>query len=260
MAVTLSNPKKNQARLGLECLETREVLSWSAIPPTVLPSGGDRFTLTRSDRDGVYRDTDRISNNEVDSYKFTAQRSGLYTFEAGRAGSSSRIDTVIALFDSAGKRTSYNDDASSNTTNSKMTVSLVAGRTYTLGITNYRGTSNGLYEIKISPPRITATNSTGLGRVSSSGNATLEGTTLTVTLDGQTMNNFGKTIHSFTVKILDRNGQSIHTGVYADQFRTAGRWELSTSDPARRSRTYPYDVSHLDLFRASKIYIVVHYA
>src|SRR5262245_58983996 len=96
---TMSSAFKNRARPDIECLEDRRLRSWGSTPPISLPSGGDRFTFNRASDDGMYRTVDRISRGEVDSYKFTAQRTGKYTFEASKA-TGSRIDTVVALYDS----------------------------------------------------------------------------------------------------------------------------------------------------------------
>src|SRR5262245_38346700 len=124
----MSKPNK-RFQPHVEKLEERALLSWGSTVPAVLnltAPGNDRYVITNFGNDATYTKTDAITRGEVDLRRFTAPRTGTYTFEARAAGGSS-IDTVTALFSDVGKRLAYNDDATPTTHNSKFTYPLVAG-------------------------------------------------------------------------------------------------------------------------------------
>ena len=56
------------------------------------------------------------------------------------------------MFNASGGRLAYNDDISATNRNSRLTVSLTAGQTYYLGVTNYSGAPNGNYTWAIDCP------------------------------------------------------------------------------------------------------------
>lgn len=254
----MSDNFKNRARLGVEDLESRELMSWGAVPPSVMPTtGGDRFTITRTSNDGVYRDTDQVNRSETDYYKFVAQRTGTYTFQAKKA-SSSQIDTVVALYNGYGNRIAYNDDANANTTNSKMTANLTAGRTYTFAVTKYNGSANGIYNLTFTPPSIGNSAEVGGGDFYSYGSATLSGTNLQLYLYGYTNDAFSYADHQIEVQILDRSGNPIHTGSWIRGFRTAG--DFVPGSPTSDFDTWNFDLSGFDMSRASRIWVRVSYS
>jgi hypothetical protein len=139
-----------------------------------------------------------------------------------------------------------------------MTVSLTAGSSYTFAVSNYNGSPNGSYKLKFTPPTLFGSASTDLGKIYSSGNATLSGTTLTVYLYGQTMTNFDRTLHHINVRILDLNGRAIHSGGWYQSFTTAGTW--IPGDPTHDSGTWTFNLSGWDLSRASQLSISVGYS
>jgi hypothetical protein len=185
---------------------------------------------------------------------FVAQRSGTYTFEAKANGS--KIDTVAALFDTGGKRLAYND-AASNTRYSKFQLELLAGRTYVFDITNQTGSKTGKYRAVITAPVLYAEAETGLGRIMSSGNATLDNANLRLYLYGQTKTSFDFTDHYIEVQILDLNGQPIHTGLWRRVLSTAAFYRPGA--PETDFDIWNIDVSYIDLSRASRLSVVVGY-
>lgn len=250
------NANAKRVRLGVECLEGRELMSWGAVPPATRPAGGDRWTVSRYGADGVFRHTAGITRGEVESYSFTARKTGLYTFQA-KAAANSRIDTVMALYDSLGRLRTFDDDGGAVGTDSKMTFRLVGGQRYAVAVTNYNGTAYGSFNLSVAEPMLTAYASTDLGRISSSGDATLRGTTLTLHLNGQTMTSFDYTDHYIQVRILDANGRAIHNGYWQRGFRTAG--DFVPGNPNRRERSWDINLSGWNLSRAASLEVTVGY-
>lgn len=141
-----SSSRKNCA-VQFETLETRLALTWAGVPPlSVTPTVPVAVTLnSQSDATG----TATIATTEVDYYAFTATVGGAYSIAATTP--SSNVDTVIGIFNSAGQRIAYNDDAGGST-DSRVTVNLTAGTKYYLGVTNYVASSRGAYTWSIDGP------------------------------------------------------------------------------------------------------------
>src|SRR5258708_6442934 len=90
--------RNNARRPAVECLENRVVLSWTAVPPATVnlaAAADDHFNISSFGTAGGFATTSKIASKEVDFHKFTALRTGSYTFEAQASGSG--IDTVEAL-------------------------------------------------------------------------------------------------------------------------------------------------------------------
>jgi hypothetical protein len=244
---------KPTVRLGVETLEGRELMSWGATPPAVLnTSGADRFTINRLNRDGGYTQTDQISRGEADFYTFTAQRTGRHTFMAN-ATTGSRIDTAIALYDSAGRRIAYDDDSGVGN-NSKMTANLTAGRTYTFGVSKYNSSHNGSYNLNFKPPSLYGSADTDNLDAWENGSASLVGSTLRLELYGHTQRWGYYTDHYIEVTIMDRNGRPLHSGVFSLEFRTD---VLPWGDPRDRSDSATFNLSDWDLSNASYLSVTV---
>jgi hypothetical protein len=234
------------------------LLSWTSTPPSsvnVKAASSDRITITSFDRDGNYSRTNSITRNEVDYRTFIPQRSGVYTFEA--LAYRSRIDTVAALYDRNGRRLAYNDDVSSNNSNSKFSYSLSAGTTYVFAVTNYKTHPKGGYRVVITAPAVGGTAKVGDIDFYSEATATLNGTNLHLTLYGLAGLPFYVTDHTVEVKILDRSGQPIHIGSYSRSFRTS-RVPFD-GNPRSDYQEWDINVSNLDLSRASRLSITASY-
>jgi hypothetical protein len=136
-------------RLFVEHLEDRLTPSWGSIPPAVISPPLNATPVTLSAQ-GNATGNAIISTTEIDWYKFLVPASGNYSFQA--ATPLSNLDTVAALYSSAGSRINYNDDASSTNRDSAFGASLVPGKIYYLGITNYINTVGGSYTWTITGP------------------------------------------------------------------------------------------------------------
>ncbi len=141
-------PRNRRIRLFLERLEDRLTPSWSSVPPATVPVPS-LYTPVVLDTLGDAAGDSSIATTEVDWYRFTAPAGGTYVFQTTTPGS---LDTVMGIYSSTGLRGAYNDDVSTSNTDSRITVSLTAGRTYSLGITNYLGTPGGSYSWSINGP------------------------------------------------------------------------------------------------------------
>jgi hypothetical protein len=141
--------RPSKLRRRFELLEDRLNFSWGSTPSSTIkpPSSPVAVTLD-SQRDAT--GTASIASTEIDWYRFTATVSGSYSLEATTPSSS--LDTVLGLYKSSGKRVAYNDDISGSDNDSRVSVSLTAGKKYLLGITNYKGTPGGAYTWKIDGP------------------------------------------------------------------------------------------------------------
>lgn len=156
----MTQPSQERRRKSLafrpdaEALEGRVVLSWAGAPPATINLKtplADRFNVSFPIVGGFYQNS-AITRGELDLYTFKAPRTGTYTLLASRTFGS--INTVEGLFDSTGKRLAFNDDTSRISTNSRISITLQAGQTYVLGITNYTRTPNGQYLVTITPPSV----------------------------------------------------------------------------------------------------------
>ena len=74
-----------------------------------------------------------VGPKDVDMYQFVAPDSRQYTFKTVTDIENS-ADTVIRVFDNLGNQVAINDNASSTTTASSVTLSMLAGQTYYIGV------------------------------------------------------------------------------------------------------------------------------
>jgi hypothetical protein len=138
----LSTRTKPKATLQLEQLEERLTPSWAGTAPALIkpPTVFTQVNLDfQSDAGGVAA----ISNNEVDWYRFTARATHSYTFQVLHQGGS--LDPVIGVFNAAGSRLATNNDVNSTDHDSRLSVNLVAGQMYYLGVTSNTGSPGGNY-------------------------------------------------------------------------------------------------------------------
>ena len=138
---------QSRARLGVESLEGRDTPSWGPIPPSLVPIPASPAAVAFNSS-GSATDSAAISSGEVDWYRFTVG-AGSYLFKATTPTSS--VDTVIGLYNAAGRRVGYCDDMTGTNTDSRLVVNL-SGGTYYLGVTKYVGTANGSYSWYIGAP------------------------------------------------------------------------------------------------------------
>ena len=90
----------------------------------------------------------RISTDETDWFRVNV-KAGKYTFVATTPNSD--LDAVIAIYNADGERVAFNDDIGSSNLNSRVTVTLPAGK-YFYGVTNFEGTEGGTYNWAILGP------------------------------------------------------------------------------------------------------------
>ena len=144
-------PAPRPARLQIESLEARQVLSAADLLPTLdelRASTNDVYPadLTLDNQQRVVRQEVNIWG-EVDLYSFTPAWSGVYRFAAD--GLRAAMDPVIAVYDPTGTRIAFNDDATLRTNNSATTASLTAGMVYQFAVTSYDARSAGKYSASI---------------------------------------------------------------------------------------------------------------
>lgn len=145
--LSASRPSPHRlARLSVDQLEDRLTPSWGSVPPAVIAPPANAIPVVQNSK-GDANGPASITANEVDWYKFTAASSGVYTFQA-----IGPLDTVTGLYSKTGGRLAFNDDISSTNRNSRFTLSLSAGKTYYLGVTNYTYTSGGTYSWSLDGP------------------------------------------------------------------------------------------------------------
>lgn len=138
--------------LALEALESREVPTISNLLPTMAELEASttdifRIDLSLGNQQRVVRQETNLAG-EVDIYSFTPLWSGSYRF-TGDALRGSKMDPVIAVYDSAGDRIAFNDDASSRTTNSLASATLTAGVTYQFAVSSYDTATVGKYSVSV---------------------------------------------------------------------------------------------------------------
>ena len=131
------------------------MLTWAGVPPLAVTLSASPVAVTlnaAADASGA----PTIGTTEVDYYAFTAPRAGNYTISATTPASS--LNTVLAVFSSAGQRLAYNNDITNATnTDSRLTIALTAGVKYYVGITNASTASRGSYTWTIDGPAATST-------------------------------------------------------------------------------------------------------
>jgi hypothetical protein len=148
--------RTRQANLTVEALEDRLALSWGGIPPAQVTVGVR--TAAQFDADRIAWGQAAITRNEVDYYTFIAPVAGSYTFSTWNAND--QLDTVLGVFRatannaSTANRVGYNDDVASGEVWSQKTISLLAGKRYFVGITNYRNTPGGSYYWRVDGPSV----------------------------------------------------------------------------------------------------------
>lgn len=142
-------------KLSVNSLEERLMPSWGSTPPATVTAPTSNVAQVSLDTNGDATGNASVATTETDWYKFTATTGGTYVIDATTP--SSNLDTVAAVYTSTGSRVGYNDDAASGTTDSKVTVTLTAGQSYFLGVTNYTGSAAGSYTWKIDGPATTVT-------------------------------------------------------------------------------------------------------
>lgn len=245
---------KNGFRPTLETMDERLLPSWGVTPPASVnfAVASDQFTVTSFGGKGEYYHTSSITRGEVDYRTFVAQRSGIYTFEAQKSGSS--IDTVAALYTAGGSRLAFNDDAP-GTTNSRFYASLAAGQTYVLGVTNYNGRPGGAYRAVITPPAVSGSNLFSRNGVGTRADATLAGSQLTVNLRATNNTYSVVSTHRVNVTIVDLSGRAIHTGSWSIAVVSGGQFVLGV--PSYPTRAHTFDLSGFDLSRASRVIVNV---
>jgi hypothetical protein len=142
-------PIQRRRRLTVEQMEDRVVPSWGGVPPTIVPvpTGAMQVYLNGYGQGSGSAD---IAADEVDWYKLIAPASGSYTIRTDN--SASGLDTVIGLYGAGGGRIAYNDDVTLTDVSSSVTLNLVKGATYYLGVTNYNSTPDGAYGWSICGP------------------------------------------------------------------------------------------------------------
>jgi hypothetical protein len=242
-------------RPTVEALEDRQLLSWGSLPPPVvnLHSANDYHYNIGFGTAGGYSQTNAIVNQvEVDYRTFTAQRSGLYTFDA-QATPGSGIDTVAALYDTGGNRLASNDDYGGSL-NSHFTRSLTAGQTYVFGITNYNGSPIGAYRATIAPPSLSANSAKGGNGWFASGDATLTRSNLHLDLSATDSSLFSPHTDRVYVQILGLNGQPLFQNVWSHSVSTVGTLVPGASSA---SGSWNIDLSAFDLSQASSLRVWV---
>ena len=151
--------RRNSARKSLatarrrpllgEILESRWTPAWSGVPPTLItppPNSVGVILDTQRDASGQAA----IAASEVDYYTFVAPVSGSYRF--GATTPSSNLDPVLGIFSATGQRLAYNDDISNSNLDSQVTLNLIVGTRYYVGVTNYTGSGSGSYTWTIDGP------------------------------------------------------------------------------------------------------------
>lgn len=115
--------------------------AWTGVPPASItpPTGAEVLTLNPISADGV--NFESLTGDQIHFRSFVAPTTGSYHLNTTGHGG---LDTVLAVYDSAGTRLAYNDDFGGSR-NSDLTVSLRAGSRYYSGVASYYGASSGSY-------------------------------------------------------------------------------------------------------------------
>ena len=147
---------RRRARLRVEGLEDRQLLSWGSVPPAYIapPANSPPSIYVYPVALSAPGDAQGPNSNvggEVDFYRFTTPVAGTYLFDATSPGHA--VDTVIAVYDASGNRLGYNDDIAPGNHDSETSVTLYAGQQCYLGVTNYiTNTTHGSYNWSIDGP------------------------------------------------------------------------------------------------------------
>ena len=146
---------RRRARLQLEPLEDRQLLSWGSVPPALItpPVNSPPSTYVYPEPSAPRAmPTGPIATSTARSISIASPpRWGTYLFDAASPGHA--VDTVIAVYDASGNRLGYNDDIAPGNHDSETSVTLQAGQQYYFGVTNYiTNTTHGSYNWSIDGP------------------------------------------------------------------------------------------------------------
>ncbi len=232
----------------LECLESRELLSWTpaTIPYQIAaPVGGTVITNNALYNHGVV-------TTGWQQVTFVANRTGTWTFKVDASGSS--IDPILALFGPTGRELGYYGNGQSH--DIACTFQLTAHTRYEFGISNYTGTPNGSFTTAIIGPSdyVGLSNNEGSG-IQSQADAYLNGNTLVVDLYGWNSSNLYKFNHRVYVYLDNASGMPIHTGSFWASGWTYG-WLLG--GPGTLTMHPTWDLSSWNLTNVDHIHIVLY--
>ncbi|MBT4865753.1 MAG: hypothetical protein HON53_11660, partial [Planctomycetaceae bacterium] len=96
-------------------------------------------------------------SGEVDQWSFTAKKDEQFEFDLRASQLGSPLDSVLTLFDEAGKQLAQNDDLGKGQTDSRLTFKVPADGTYIVRIEDRLPTRGGptfAYRLKISQPKV----------------------------------------------------------------------------------------------------------
>jgi hypothetical protein len=130
-------------------MEDRVTPSWGSVPPAVVANVAGT-PLTTLNGFGQAAGNADIAADEVDWIKISAPATGAYQIRTDNTASG--INTVLGVYNFYGNRIAYNDDASPTDTSSALTINLIKGYTYYIGVTNLTGTPGGAYSWSIDGP------------------------------------------------------------------------------------------------------------
>jgi len=144
-----------ESGLGLlEHLETRRAMAAADLLPTLAEMRSnvyqviDATALAFDNRQIASRDDVNVGS-EVRLYRFTPRWNFDYSLGVS-AAQRSWMDPVVAVYDTdTGARLAVNDDISPTDSASRVTMPLVAGRSYTLAVTSYDAAVTGAYRISV---------------------------------------------------------------------------------------------------------------
>lgn len=117
------NIASNQVVPVLEGLESRLLMANSVLAS--LTASAQSIVLNTPGEIAIAGD---LQDQPCDAYEFTAPASG--KIQINMNASDFGLDTILRVFDSRGRRIAYNNNASKGTTDSRITIKAVAGRTY----------------------------------------------------------------------------------------------------------------------------------
>ncbi len=123
-------------RCHFDSLESRCLLSWASVPPAAMRQWPPRNVADVPVTAGEASGTQSIfSKSEIDWYRFTSDNSGAFTVRADTPNST--LNTLIAIYDSSGRRVAYDNDSGPDT-DSVVNVMLPSHESFYVGVTSYR--------------------------------------------------------------------------------------------------------------------------
>jgi hypothetical protein len=96
---------------------------------------------------------------DIDEWSFTAKKDDQFDFDLRASRLGSPLDSVLTVFDAAGKQLAQNDDLGKGQTDSRLTFKVLADGTYRVRIEDRlssRGGPTFAYRLKISQPKVAA--------------------------------------------------------------------------------------------------------